>query len=172
MTIVSHALAFAHHGHAVFPVWWPRQRHGRLTCTCSKGADCTSAAKHPYGPLAPHGLLSATTDPGLIRQWFGEVPANLGVVTDRLIVLDVDARHGGGESLQAIEREHGELPVTWRVLTGGGGEHVLFACPAEVEIPSSQARDNPVLGCGIDIRSRCGFIVSPPSRHVSGRVYA
>jgi hypothetical protein len=87
-------------------------------------------------------------------------------------VLVVDARHGGGVRLLAFVREHGVLAVTWRVLSGVGGEHVLFACPAEVEIPSSQARDNPVLGCGIDIRSRCGFIVSPPSRHVSGRVYA
>jgi Bifunctional DNA primase/polymerase, N-terminal/Primase C terminal 1 (PriCT-1) len=173
VSVVSHALAFARHGHAVFPAWWPRERSGRLICACRKGADCTSAAKHPYGPLAPHGLLSATTDAGLIRQWFGEAPlANLGVVTERLIVLDVDARHDGEESLRALEREHGELPATWRVLTGGGGEHVLFACPAEVEIPSSQARDNPVLGPGIDVRSRRGFIVSPPSRHVSGRVYA
>jgi hypothetical protein len=169
---VRHALAFARHGHAVFPAWWPRERNGRLICACHKGADCTSAAKHPYGPLAPHGLLSATTDPDLVRQWFGQIPANLGIVTERLIVLDIDARNDGEESLRALEREHGALPATWRVLTGGGGEHVLFACPDDVLVYSSQAGDNPVLGPGIDVRARRGYIIAPPSRHVNGRIYA
>jgi len=172
---LSHALAFARHGHAVFPAWWPRERDGRLICACRKGGDCTSKAKHPYGPLAPNGLLSATTDPGLIRQWFTEVPhANLGVVTDRLVVVDVDPRHGGDESFRALEAEHGEMPTTWRVLTGGGGEHIIFACPDGVEISNvvAEQMDNPPLGRGVDVRARHGYIVAPPSRHISGRLYA
>jgi hypothetical protein len=32
--------------------------------------------------------------------------------------------------------------------------------------------DNPPLGRGIDIRARGGYIVAPPSRHISGREYA
>src|SRR5262249_28332603 len=72
-------------------------------------------------------------------------------------------------------REHGELPLTWRALTGGGGEHVFFAAPADdVDIASFAAENvtDPPLGPGIDIRARGGYIVAPPSRHISGRQYA
>src|SRR5215472_11026310 len=123
--VLPTALAFARHGHAVFPVNWPVEHKGRLICSCGselRGRPCSkNAAKHPYGKLAPHGLRSATTEAGIIKHWFGyQAPrANLGVVTDRLVVVDVDPRHGGDESFAAIEREHGKLPPTWRVLTGG-----------------------------------------------------
>jgi hypothetical protein len=103
-TVLPTALAFARHGHAVFPVNWPVDHNGKLLCSCgsdSRGRPCgRNAAKHPYGKLAPHGLLSATTDSGIIKHWFGYAApeANLGVVTDRLVVLDIDPRHGGDES--------------------------------------------------------------------------
>jgi hypothetical protein len=117
-------------------------------------------------------LLSATVEIGVIKHWWGYLAqeANLGVVTDKLIVIDIDPRHEGDESLRVLEREH-KMPPTWRALTGGGGEHVMFACPDGVEVPSSQAATNPVLGPGIDVRARGGYIVAPPSRHISGRAY-
>jgi len=178
--VLPTALAFARHGHAVFPVNWPVEHKGRLICSCGselRGRPCSkNAAKHPYGKLAPHGLRSATTEAGIIKHWFGyQAPqANLGVVTDRLVVVDVDPRHGGDESFAAIEREHGELPPTWRVLTGGGGEHILFGCPDDIEVTSFAAEqmEKAPLGPGIDIRARDGYIVAPPSRHISGRPYA
>ena len=81
----------------------------------------------------PRGLLDASTDEAVIRKWFADEPqANLGVVTDKLIVLDVDPRHDGDSSLAALERDH-DFPTTWRVLTGGGGEHVIFRCPEGVD---------------------------------------
>ena len=182
MTALATALAFARpsHGHAVLPVNWPVDHGGKLLCSCGsdgRGRPCgRSAAKHPYGKLAPRGLLSATTDAGIIKAWFGyQAPeANLGVVTDKLVVLDVDPRHGGDSSLRALEREHGELPATWRVLTGGDGEHVLFAAPNGVIIGNvtAETTDNPPLGPGIDVRARGGYIVAPPSQHISGKVYA
>jgi hypothetical protein len=176
--VLATALAFARHGHAVFPANWPVERGGKLVCSCggeSRGKPCgKTAAKHPYGKLAPNGRLSATTDSGIIKHWFGYAApqANLGVTTDRLVVLDIDPRHAGDESLQALEREHGEMPPTWRVLTGGG-EHLIFACPDGVEIASFAAgqMDNPPLGRGIDVRARGGYIVAPPSRHITGRHY-
>src|SRR5262249_40122299 len=135
-----------------------------------------SAAKHPYGKFAPNGRLSATIDPGIIKHWWGYAApdANLGVDTERLIVIDADPRHGGDESLRALEREHCELPLTWRALTGGGGDHVIFAAPDNADIASfaAETMDNPPLGPGIDIRARGGYIVAPPSRHISGREYA
>lgn len=81
---------------------------------------------------------------------------------------------GGDSSLRALEREHGELPATWRVLTGGDGEHVLLAAPNGVIIGNvtAETTDNPPLGPGIDVRARGGYIVAPPSQHISGKVYA
>jgi hypothetical protein len=175
--VVNHALAFARHGHAVFPVNWPVEHNGGLRCSCgsdSRGRPCPSPAKHPYGKVAVNGVLSATTEDDLIRHWFGAVApeANLGVCTNKLVVLDVDPRHGGDESLAALEREH-EIPPTWRALTGGGGEHVLFAAPDGVEISNVIAEQitDPPLGRGIDIRAKGGFIVGVPSRHISGARY-
>lgn len=171
------ALAFARHGHPVFPVNWPIAHNGKLRCSCgsdSRGRPCTSPAKHPFGKLAPDGLLSASTEPWQIKLWWQRAPqANLGVRTDRLVVVDVDPRHGGDESFRALEREH-EIPLTWRVLTGGGGEHVLFACPDGVEIRNlvAEQMENSPLGKGIDVRARGGYIVAPPSTHISGRPYA
>jgi len=179
-SVLLSALAFAQRGHAVFPVNWPLEHRGRMICSCGRdlrGLLCGNPAKHPYGKLAPHGLLSATTETDIIKDWFGSLApqANLGVTTDRLVVIDVDPRHGGGESFSALEREH-EIPLTWRVLTGGGGEHLLFACPDGVEIANVVAELikpplEPPLGRGIDIRARGGYIVAPPSRHISGRWY-
>jgi hypothetical protein len=124
----------------------------------------------------PERLCSATTEIGIVKCWFGDQApqANLGVVTDRLIVIDIDPRHEGDESLRALERGHGEVPPTWRVLTGGGGEHILFFCPDGVEVGCVVAEQckEPPLGRGIDIRAKRGYIVAPPSRHISGRPYA
>lgn len=177
-SVLATALAFAGRGHAVLPVTWPVERGGRLLCSCgsdSRGKPCSRAAKHPFGKLAPRGLLSATTERGVIKHWFDYLApeANLGVTTDQLVVIDIDPRHAGDESFSALEREHGPLPATWRVLTGGGGEHVIFACPEGVEISNIVAEQmaKPPLGRGIDIRARGGYIVAPPSRHISGRSY-
>lgn len=176
---LASALAFARRDFAVFPVWWPVEQGGRLVCSCMRhmrGPEpCGSPAKHPHGHTAPNGLLSATTDSEVIKHWFSVAPsANLGVVTDKLVVIDVDPRHGGDESLAAIEREHGELPPTWRALTGGGGEHIIFSAPEGVEILSfgAESMPDPPLGRGIDVRAHGGYIVAPPSRHISGRSYA
>jgi hypothetical protein len=173
------ALAFAKRDLAVFPVTWPVQENGRLVCSCGKhkrGAEpCPSPAKHPYGKFAPNGLLSATTESGIIKSWWGlnAGEANLAVATDRLVVVDLDPRHGSDESLAELDKAGLEWPHTWRSLTGGGGEHIIYAAPQGVEITSFAAEqmDDPPLGRGIDVRARGGYIVAPPSRHISGRSY-
>jgi hypothetical protein len=166
------ALAFARHRHGVLPLWWPVTHNGQTVCAC--GRLCSAPAKHPHSRYAPNGLRSATIESGVVKLWWElRVPeANLGVCTEKLVVIDIDPRHGGDESFRELEREH-EIPPTWRALTGGGGEHILFACPDGVEISNVVAEntENPPLGPGIDIRAKGGYIVAPPSRHISGRAY-
>jgi hypothetical protein len=172
--LVATALAFAKHGMAVFPLHYPVGAD-KLVCSCGRLCG-RNAAKHPYDKLAKNGVHSATVDSGVIKHWFGYVvpDANLGVACDRLVVLDIDPRHDGDQSLAALEHEC-VLPQTWRTLTGGGGEHIIFSGPDGVSIknyshtPSSVT--DPPLGAGIDIRATGGYIVAPPSRHINGRRY-
>jgi hypothetical protein len=172
---LPHARAWARRGHGVFPLYWPVTHNGQTVCACGRLCG-KQAAKHPIARYAPHGHLSATTNDDTIKQWWELcVPqANLAVATEKLIVIDNDPRHGGDESLAALEREHGELPRTWVSLTGGGGEHRIYAAPDDVAIASFSAANctTPPLGPGIDIRARGGYIAVPPSRHISGRAYS
>jgi hypothetical protein len=149
-------------------------------CSCSKGAACGTPAKHPrYGKAdLPDGIKSATADEEQIRKGWRRWPrANIGLATGRAAgfwVLDIDPRHGGDETLHALEREHGELPRTPEAITGGGGRHILFAYPPDFEIRSIQrSQDAPSpLGHGLDVRGEGGLIVGAGSRHQSGRAYA
>jgi hypothetical protein len=174
-SVLPNACAWAKHGHGVFPLWWPITHDGQTVCACGRLCG-KQAAKHPVARYAPNGHLSASVEPGVIKLWWElRVPeANLGVRTEKLVVIDIDPRHGGDESFAVLEREHGAMPLTWQVLTGGGGQHIIYGCPDGVAISSFTAEnmDNPPLGPGIDVRAKGGYIVAPPSRHISGRSYA
>jgi hypothetical protein len=174
---LPHALAWARHGHGVFPLHYPVTHNGQTVCSC--GRLCGKhAGKHPYSArgFAPHGHLDATLNPHLIERWFGLClsEANLGVSTEKLVVVDTDPRHGGDESLRKLEAEHGELPLSWRTITGGNGTHDIYKAPDGVEIYNVKAEGmtDPPLGPGIDVRAKGGYIVAVPSRHMSGGVYA
>lgn len=104
-----------------------------------------------------------------IRGWFRYWrKANIGIVTGAisgLVVLDIDAGHGGMDSLTALERQHGPLPETVAATTGGGGRHLYFRHPGGI------VRNKVGLARGIDLRGDGGLIVAPPSLHPSGRHY-
>ncbi len=105
-----------------------------------------------------------------LHDWFRRLPnPNVAIVTGALsglVVLDVDPRHGGRESLRKLEREHGSLPETVESVTGGGGRHVYFAHPG------GEVRNRTNIEPGIDLRGDGGCIVAPPSVHPSGKRYA
>jgi hypothetical protein len=167
--LIDAAVALAARGLRVFPVWPPvATANGRLVCGC--GRDCEKPAKHPFGRLAPKGCHSASNVEEAVRRWWTTKPdANIAIATGPdVTVLDVDQDKGGRESLQQLEAVHGELPLTWRTLTGGGGEHVYFAAPPGGLIPSSVEK----LAPGLDVRGAGGYVVAPPSVHISGRSYA
>jgi hypothetical protein len=172
--LLDGALYWMARGFAVFPLNYPVNQSGRLRCSCGKPECGNNAAKHPYAPHAPRGLLNASKDPAIIERWWDPgVPYNIGARTGEesgKVVIDVDPRHGGDARLAELERRFGELPKTWRLLTGGGGEHILFRHPG-FRIKSTVGENSP-LGNGLDVRADGGYIVAPPSQHISGRHYA
>lgn len=135
-------------------------------CTCGK-SDCKSPGKHPR---TKNGHKDASNDFEKIREWWTKFPnANVGIVTGKksnLVVMDVDPRNGGDDSFKEIEKTLGPMPETVEVLTGGDGRHLLFDYPSNVTIRSKNGWKP-----GIDIKADGGFIVAPPSIHISGKSY-
>jgi hypothetical protein len=116
-------------------------------------------------PITKHGKDDATDDLVTVFQWWQHWPdANIGIVANPsgLVILDVDPRHGGDDTLAELERDWGVLPPTIEAQTGGGGWHHLFIHPG------GALRGK--LGAGIDVQD-FRYIVAPPSLHPSGRHY-
>lgn len=154
------ALEYARRGWPVFPLHAPD-----ADGNCSCHTDCgKNKGKHPR---TMNGFKDATKDEGKIRRWWDMWPdANIGVrtgVESNIVVLDVDPRNGGSESLAAMEFENGKLHETLTSNTGGDGRHFLFIRP--------EAKLNKEAGEGLDIKGDGGYIVAPPSLHASGKRY-
>jgi hypothetical protein len=158
------ALDYAAAGWSVFPV------HGRTAgggCTCRR-ADCGSPAKHP---VISNGLNGASDRASQIGAWWRRWPwANVAVATGEksgIIVLDVDLYEPGcREACAKLAREIGRPPTTRTALTGGGGQHLVYEHPG-FEVRNSAG----ALGVGIDVRADGGYIVGPPSVHITGKLY-
>lgn len=135
-------------------------------CTCLR-ADCHSPGKHPR---TANGLLDASNDPVVMEKWWRRWPqANLAVATGKvngIVVVDIDPAKGGSESLSSVEEEHGPLPETIEVETGGGGLHLYFRYPVNKKIGSRNGWRP-----GVDIKADGGYVIAPPSNHISGRKY-
>jgi len=120
---------------------------------------CRPQAKEPDGRLAPHGVKDATTDPGIIREWWTASPlANIGIATgDGLLVLDVDdpaALNGRG------------VPATATVETSPGRLQYYFDANGLGEVRNAAG-----LLPSVDIRGDGGYVVAPPSCHPKGHEY-
>jgi hypothetical protein len=104
-----------------------------------------------------------------VTEWFSRWPnANLSVVTGEIsgiVVVDIDPKNGGDQSLGAMEARHGSLPATVEAVTGGGGRHIYFLHPGR------ETRNRVGLAPGIDLRGDGGSIIVPPSIHPSGVAY-
>jgi hypothetical protein len=161
-TARDYALVYSARGWPVLPCHEPTLNG----CSCGR-SDCASPAKHPR---LRRGLHDATLDPALIRRWWERWPdAGVAVRTGSisgLVVVDIDRHSGGFRSLARLQRHHGRLPHTPVTFTGGGGRHYWFAHPGH-PVPNSTGR----LGPGIDIRGDGGYVLAPPTKHMTGRRY-
>ena len=83
-----------------------------------------------------------------------------------LVVLDIDPKHEGIDSLEQLQHTHGSLPRTLQATTGSGGLHLYFAHPGGI------IRNRVGVAIGIDVRGDGGYVVAPPSIHPNGRSYS
>lgn len=156
------ALLYVRQGWPVFPV---HHMNGQR-CSCGN-RDCKNPGKHP---ATKNGLKDARLDPIWTGNFWQYQPnINIGIRTGSragIAVIDIDPRHGGNESLAALEAEHGPLPDTVESLTGGGGRHFFYKYPERASV-----RNRTNIRPGIDLRGDGGYVVAPPSSHASGRRY-
>ena len=128
LTIEQAAVDYLHRGWSVIPV--------------------LARAKRPAVPwkVYQRRCVSEKT----LHAWFRRSPDyNVAIVTGALsgvVVLDVDPRHGGNDSLRELETEHGPLPETVESVTGGGGRHLYFVHPGGLVSNRTNIRS------GIDLR--------------------
>lgn len=135
-----HAIEYALHHHPVFPL------NGKIPAIAGG-----------------RGVLDATTDTTIIARWWGGryQGCNIGGrVPMPVIVIDVDPRNGGLESLATLERVHGPLPETLTTISGrgDGGAHYFYRRP-----PGKLSHKR--LGAGIDLKTSSGYTVLAPSIH-------
>ncbi|MCP4257850.1 MAG: DNA primase [Planctomycetes bacterium] len=158
--ILECALYYIERGWTVLPLYTIKDSK----CTCPGKKPC-KPGKHPYGPLVPNGSKDATTDEKTVRRWFGgKYNVNIGICAGKasgLVLLDIDPRHGGNESLSKFS-----VPETLQVITGSLGSHYYFSHPG-CDVRNSTS----TLAPGLDVRAEGGYCVAPPSKHISGNEY-
>jgi hypothetical protein len=108
-------------------------------------------------------------DEQIIRDWWARVPlANVAIATgcsSGVVVIDVDPPNGDAE-IQKLEAEFGPLPQTVEAFTGRGRQLFYQYPGGGVDIGSGTGiRPN------IDVRANGGYVVAPPSLHVTGKRY-
>lgn len=171
-TIFPAALRLAAKGMHVFPVHGILEGDGKYFCDCGM-PKCSSPGKHP---IQIGGFNTATREKTKITAWWERWPnANVGIATgpSGLAVIDVDPRHGGDDAFAGLSERFGSFE-TAAVVTGSGGSHYYFRAPDSVTIKSTSASFADAKGEkleGVDVRAAGGYVVAPPSRHISGDTY-
>jgi len=159
--LAASALRLAQRGIKVIPLWWPENG----VCMCPKGENCPSPAKHP---LTYNGLKDASSNTDTILDWWVKYPrANIGLITgEQIDVIDVDGAIPAYQQLIADigAPEHVATVITGR---GDGGLHIYCTPGGNKTIPSGKHG----LPNKIEVKGAGGYVVAPPSRHVSGGTY-
>ncbi len=113
----------------------------------------------------------ATTDPTTIEKWWrGKFEgANVAVSTGMsdIVVVDVDLRHNGEDTIAAWQREYDtDFIKTVTARSGTGGPHFYFRSNGK-RYGNTQA----TIGKGIDTKAIGGFVVAPHSIHANNNQY-
>ncbi|MDI6518129.1 bifunctional DNA primase/polymerase [Streptomyces coelicoflavus] len=132
--LLAAALALAAEGVKVFPAHRVVDDGFGPTCTCMD-LKCKSPGKHPRND---HGSKEATTDPGLIRQWWQKWGVhgrlNFGQTLTGRAVVDIDVAEGktGDATWEGLCVELAPsdwAPGTLTYRTGRGGTQYVYTLP-------------------------------------------
>lgn len=164
MTNLEWALKYTSIGWHVIPLWWIE--NGKCACGSADCVKKNTQGKHPIWHCVPNGLKQATIDKEEVSKWFKKFPkANIAVVTGKIsgiTALDVDARHGGFESIKSFE-----VPITVQARSGSGSSHFIFKYNEEV----ANTQGSTGIAPGIDTKNDNGYLILEPSNHLSGGHY-
>ncbi len=98
----------------------------------------------------------------------GQFDTGFGVLIRGMLVIDVDARNGGVESMALLANDYPSLKKVGMIVktgSGGGSRHFYFKLPEEMALVQHLDQYP-----GIDFKSS-GFVVGPGSLHASGNRY-
>lgn len=117
-------------------------------------------------PLCAHGFRDATTDVARLEAWWQKhPPANIGIPTEGLVVVDVD---GPANDWLADQHERRlELADSPTALTPRGGRHHFFRQPPGKLWGCTEGR----LAHRVDTRANGGYVVAPPSVLAGNKTY-
>ncbi len=111
------------------------------------------------------GFKDATASVAGVMDWWTDNPAyNIGfAITPDIVVMDVDPRNGGLESLAKMQSDHGYLDPTLCAASGrgDGGLHYYFQRP-DVDLVGGLSGAG---YAGIDLKKEGGYVLLPPSIH-------
>ncbi len=165
MPDVKHVLDLAARGFYVFPIRPQGERY-----IDKHGKEQIATGKMP--PAVKNWQAWATRDPEKIKaHWAAHSDDNIGIATSKfgdgqaLLVVDVDNKgdkHGDHELLR-LELAGWDLPRTFTQITPTGGRHLVYSVCAPVRQGAN------VLGDGLDVRSRGGYIVAAGSHVAAGQ---
>src|SRR5690625_2975944 len=151
-------------GYRVFPLH-PINPDG--TCGCNE-EGCKAAGKHPalnnwqHTPVWDDEQLDNFDDLGWMESGYGII------VSDGLLVIDIDPRNGGEEGYAKLVADVPEIAGANVIVETGrkdGGKHIYFKAPAGVSLVQSLPQYK-----GVDVKSS-GYVVGPGSLHASGHTY-
>jgi len=160
--MLNFALEYARRGWPVLPLFSVIDG----VCTCHAGVNCTQKpGKHPMLNKWQH---RASTDETQIRKWFsGTRPRNIGILmgaASGLVAVDCDSTEAMQEALKR------GLPETLTVETGRG-YHFLYKHPGGRVGSGTKILKKVMPDLPLDIKGDDGYIVAPPSLHISGKRY-
>jgi hypothetical protein len=153
---------FVDAGLRVFALWAVRDG----VCDCGD-PECMVPGKHPRASNWQH-TPEWSEDQLEVMEEMDQFETGYGVLTEGLLVIDVDERNGGAESYERLlEKVPAIAGAGLVVRTGSGGQskHLYFAMPEPV--PMVQHLEGYP---GIDFKSS-GYVVGPGSYHESGNRY-
>ena len=154
-------------GWYLFPVCW-FDESGQCACGYrDKEGKPHTENQIGKAPITLHGMKDATTLKIGVDEYLKKYPlAGWAGYFPHQLILDVDTRHNGYAGLAKLEADIGKLPPTRTHVTGSGGLHIIYRLPEGVTLRASKLNGYE----GIDVKIN-GYIVLPPSPHVSGGAY-